>query len=141
VKVVNDLSAERQTAIEHWAREHDFRLVVLFGSRARGDARPESDYDVAIWPGGHEQPRDRLRWVAQLEKIVGAPAQLVVVRQVDPVLGWEIARDGKPLVEAEEGMWTHERLRLWHLYNDSLPFRRLLRGRLADFAAEVRRGA
>jgi len=24
-------------------------LVVLFGSRARGDARPDSDYDVAIF--------------------------------------------------------------------------------------------
>lgn len=24
--------------------------VVLFGSRARGDARPDSDYDVAVFP-------------------------------------------------------------------------------------------
>ena len=31
--------------------------VVLFGSRARGDARSESDYDVAVLLGSNEPPR------------------------------------------------------------------------------------
>jgi predicted nucleotidyltransferase len=30
--------------------------VVLFGSRARGDAQPDSDYDVAVFTKWHEWP-------------------------------------------------------------------------------------
>lgn len=33
--------------------------VVLFGSRARGDAQPDSDYDVAVFLSGLDGPSDR----------------------------------------------------------------------------------
>jgi uncharacterized protein len=33
--------------------------VVLFGSRARGDAQPDSDYDVAVFLNGMNGPADR----------------------------------------------------------------------------------
>ncbi|HET9768576.1 MAG TPA: nucleotidyltransferase domain-containing protein [Thermoanaerobaculia bacterium] len=141
MKRAHELSAEQRARLESWAARRGFRLVVLFGSRARGEARPDSDFDVAVWPSRQEKPLERLTWVCELEDIIGGEAQLAIVREIDPVLGWEIGRDGKPWVEAEEGIWARERLRLWHLYNDSLPFRRLLRRQLADFAAEVRRGA
>lgn len=50
--------------------------IVLFGSRARGDARPDSDYDVAIFLRGFEgldRELDRtaaLSW--QIQKKTGA---------------------------------------------------------------------
>ena len=67
---------------------------------------------------------------------------VVVTPELDPVLGREISRDGRVLYDAEENVWAWERLRLWQLYNDALPFLRRQKEDLRRYAEEVRqRGA
>lgn len=41
--------------------------VVLFGSRARGDARPDSDYDIAVFLDGMESRWDEADLLAEIE--------------------------------------------------------------------------
>src|SRR3954468_1154093 len=47
------------------------RLVsaLLFGSRARGDHRPESDYDVAVFLNDFDQPKDKEALSALRERL------------------------------------------------------------------------
>jgi predicted nucleotidyltransferase len=129
-------------ALVAWCTTRDIALCVLFGSRARGQARPDSDYDLALKPGHPPAPLDRIAWQVEIENLLDANVSLVLLTPTtDPVLGWEIARDGKLLYERDSGLWMSERARLWHLYNDALPFRRALAGSLQSYAEEVRHGA
>jgi predicted nucleotidyltransferase len=71
------------------------RLAILFGSRARGAARPDSDIDLAILPVDPALSlRDESLLVANLEHATGARVDLVRVDRAPPALRWRIARDG-----------------------------------------------
>jgi len=131
--------------VASWCRDKGVRLCVLFGSRATDRARPRSDVDLALWPaepGSVPTARVRLDWLSELTSLSRAEVNLVVVTpRLDPVLGREIARDGRVLYEAEEHTWEWERLRLWQLFQDARPFLALEREDLGRYAKEVGRGA
>jgi predicted nucleotidyltransferase len=132
---------DRKETLAHWCQERPVRLCVLFGSQATGQAHPRSDVDVALWPAESLTTAARLRWVSELEILLGREISLVVVSaDLDPVLGMEIVRHGQLIYEREPELWLHHRAQLWHVYNDSLPFLRAARLRLREFAEEVRHG-
>ena len=63
--------------VEHLRRQLGVRLraVVLFGSRARGDARPDSDIDVLVVADG--LPRDPIARLTELRRpLAGLDRQL-----------------------------------------------------------------
>ena len=132
-------------ALVPWCREKAMRLCVLFGSHATGRARSGSDVDLAVWPsepGSVPSARTRLDSLGELTVLLGTEVNLVVVTPgLDPVLGREIARDGRVHFEAEENLWAWERLRLWQLFQDARPFLARQREDLRRYAEEVGRGA
>jgi len=135
-------SAEILSRLEEWSRTRPLQLVVLFGSQATGMTHAHSDVDVAVWPLGAVEPLMKLTWLAELERLLDHDVSLVIVTaDLDPVLGMEIVRHGRVIYEAQPELWSGKRLHLWHVYNDSLPFRRALRKQLHEFAEEVRRGS
>ena len=70
-------------------------LAIMFGSRARGDARPDSDLDLAILPVDPALPlHDENGIIAALECATGLPVDLVRLDRAAPALRWRIARDG-----------------------------------------------
>jgi predicted nucleotidyltransferase len=81
-------------------RRQDLGFAILFGSRARGSARPDSDVDIAISPTRALSISEENALALELERCVGASVDLVVLDRAPPALRWRIARDGVVIVSA-----------------------------------------
>ena len=110
------------------------RLVLLFGSVARGTARADSDLDVAIDLGRPLTADDKLALIEALAVASGRPVDLVDLRRAGVPLVGEILDHGKRLVG---DVAAHGALMARHVTDveDFMPaYRRLIDARLAGWA-------
>lgn len=114
-------------------------FATLFGSRATGRARADSDWDVAIYLderlGSREREAVRARLVAALEPAIRVD---VVVLNHAPTLLARRALDGDPLVVSDRRAWVRFFVRtlaaagdeaLWQAIHADARERRLAEGR------------
>ena len=83
-------------AITEFAKKYDIELVILFGSRARGDFKRTSDIDLAVSGG------DFTRFALDVDEETPTLLKYDFVnldRNVQPELLREIYKDGKLLYE------------------------------------------
>jgi predicted nucleotidyltransferase len=109
-------------------REFDLVLVVLFGSRARGDARPDSDSDVGVLRSTGLVPAERfLDLAVRLGNATGLPdIDLVDLRRASGLLQHQAGTHGRPLFEDEGGRFNVFRVAAWKRHLDeAVDFRRL----------------
>jgi len=79
--------------------------VVLFGSRARGDHKRTSDYDVAVYLTGYDYTMGEILALADISWEIQAETKAIVsfkpfpsaIAVRDTRLSREIAKDGVPL--------------------------------------------
>ncbi len=86
------------------------RRVILFGSQARGDARPDSDYDLLI-VADTDRPTYEVRVDARVA-MMGIPVSMDLIvltpEQLEEELSWassvasEAVRSGKVIYQAAE---------------------------------------
>lgn len=84
----------------------EVRLLVLFGSTARGKAGPRSDVDLGVLLDPYS-PALRFKVDAVLGRAAGREVDTVLLDDAPPLLRFEIAKEGVLLFEREEGLWTH----------------------------------
>ena len=115
-------------AVADAARAHELELVVLFGSRAAGRARADSDADLAVRSrSGLLSARAFLDVAGALRCVFPeAEVDLVDLRRADPLLLRHIFTGGVPLFE-ETGVFSAMRLHAFHRYHDYRPLLRLER--------------
>lgn len=109
------------------------RLVLLFGSVARGTARPDSDLDLAIDLGRPLTAGDKLALVDALAAASGRPVDLVDLQRVGVPLTGEIIKHG---IRLAGNLATYSALVARHLTDveDFMPaYRRLMDARLAGW--------
>jgi len=80
-------------------RDPALRLLVLFGSGARGELRPDSDVDVGIIPRDRDVPlRFELDLAALLSRACGRQVDVVRLDHASPLLAWQVARAAVPVL-------------------------------------------
>ena len=105
---VGALSNEQQARIAGAARAAGVDLLVLFGSRARGDATAGSDWDFGFLATGEA---DEPSLVAAVVTALGSDrVDLVDLGRAGALIRFRAARDGVPLFERAPR--SHERFQL-----------------------------
>jgi predicted nucleotidyltransferase len=104
--------------------------VYLFGSEARGTARPDSDVDVALLYA--KEPAEtldspRLALEGDLERLLGRPVQVVVLNSAPADLVHRVLRDGRLLFEADRSARIAFEVAARNEYFDLLPVLRRYR--------------
>ena len=102
----------------------------LFGSVARGTARPDSDVDVGVL--FREDPPRTLAGYhfdleADLQELLRLPVQLVVLNRAPVDLAFRVLQDGKLLVNQDPSRRIRFELRTHNEYWDMEPSWRLYR--------------
>jgi len=100
------------------ARWPDLKLVVVFGSVARGATRPDSDIDVGVLGGGFWEQLDVGTEVGGL---AAREPQVVDLMTASDRLRFEVARDGILLYEREPGSWARFQAEATLRYFDLAP--------------------
>ncbi len=110
----------------------------LFGSAARGDARPDSDLDVAIL-FEQDPPRTleglHVEIADELQRRIGRRIDLVVLNRAPADLVHRVLRDGILVCDRNGSARIRFEVRLRNEYFDMEPVRRLYRRRVPQGVA------
>lgn len=96
----------------------EVELIVLFGSLVRGQARADSDADIAIAGGSFWQ---QLELGAAIASELGREPHVVDLKTAPTVLAYEIAKAGVPLYERDRFSWPRFGARAASEYFDFQP--------------------
>ena len=101
------------------ARQRGLTLLVLFGSRARGDAAAHADWDFGFLS---DSSVDSLTVMAALAEAVGSERlDLVDLARASGLLRYRAARDGVLVYEARPGIFDRFRFDAARFWYDAEP--------------------
>ena len=105
-----------------------FRIVILFGSVARGDIKRESDIDVAVLAEPRLTFDELLRVTGELEDLCRGRVDVIQIPEIyetSPAVAFEITREGIPIKITDQIEWLSWREKIWHHYWDTAFLREL----------------
>ena len=92
---------QRLRAAEAEIRRLGVRRLAIFGSVARGEARPSSDVDLLVEFASGQKSFDRFMALSDLlERVVGHRVELVTIEALSPFIGPHILAEAADVLRA-----------------------------------------
>lgn len=117
------------TLFEQWCHNYRVEMVILFGSQAKGAARPDSDIDLGILLVKHPIPvEEELQLCLDLVGAVRTgKVDMVLLNHADPSLCYDAACHGIVIYEKKPGTLNRFKVRAFKRFADTEPLRKLWR--------------
>ncbi|MGB3543779.1 type VII toxin-antitoxin system MntA family adenylyltransferase antitoxin [Rubrivirga sp.] len=99
----------------------DLEAVYVFGSRATGDARPDSDLDIAVLAPAPLDPVERFYVQERLAGHLGLDVDLVDLRSASTVMRAEVLRTGAVVLDRDpttRAFWEVTAMSAYALLNE-----------------------
>lgn len=111
-------------------------LIYLFGSQSNGQARPGSDYDLAVLLPESLSNVKRWELAQQLADIIGSDVDLIDLRQASPVLKMQIINQGQ-LIFGKKNTATAFEMQSFSMYSN---FQESRQDIISDFTQRLTQG-
>jgi predicted nucleotidyltransferase len=135
MEAADEIKAKLREFFGACADAEEFAAAYLFGSWARGSARPDSDVDVGVLyveapPPGLEGLAFHLE--ADLERLLKRPVHLIVLNRAPVDLAQRVLRDGCILLDRDSSRRIRFEVRTRQEFWDLEPFLRRYRRTAED---------
>jgi predicted nucleotidyltransferase len=120
--------------IKQFAEKHGLNLVVLFGSRARGEERKGSDTDIAVFAGKKKDVREISEMQIEFSETFHIKdIELVDISGKAPLFLKQVSDDGKVLYERKPGIFDEFQIYAFKRYVEAKPLFALRKQFTEDF--------
>ena len=124
----------KKSEIFRFARENNLMLIILYGSRATGEAENDSDWDIAVVPKHGTYPKDILKLYSDISKLFEHEIDIgIITSRSDPLYRWEVFREGLALFEDKPGVFDNEYIAAWKVFLDTEHLRKLEKEIISEY--------
>jgi hypothetical protein len=120
-----ELTARQKQQLRKSFRAEGAILAYLFGSRAGGYAKSESDFDIAVYLGNKKKDlfKIKMNLIREASRILKTDkADVVIIDEIrSPVLKFVIIQEGKVLFSSNESARMDLELKMINQYHDHRP--------------------
>ncbi|MDA0744997.1 MAG: nucleotidyltransferase family protein [bacterium] len=95
--ILEPLLLKKREEIRKIAAEHGAFNIRVFGSAARGEARPDSDIDLLVETGPETSSWFPAGLILDLEKLLNRRVEIVTYRGLSPFLRDRVLQEAVPL--------------------------------------------
>ena len=120
----DELTSDERAVVEALRSHAEVTYAMVFGSRARGTARIDSDLDVAIGlqPGTARDARALGTLIADLEAATRRQVDLTLLDEAPPALAFRVFREGRTILVRDHAQLVARRARAILDYLDFRPY-------------------